>query len=42
MLCISNDESASIPYDIYSKSKKRYLHLLLKNNILEDYINTKK
>lgn len=35
-------EITSIPYDLSTKKHKRYLRLLSKNNILEDYINTLK
>ena len=35
-------EITSIPFDISFKQKKKYLRLISKNNILEDYINTLK
>ena len=35
-------EITSIPFDIFLKSKKKYLRLISKNNILDDYINTLK
>ena len=35
-------EVTSIPFDLSLKSKKKYLRLISKNNILEDYINTLK
>jgi hypothetical protein len=35
-------EITSIPHDVFLKNKKKYLRLISKNNILDDYINTKK
>ena len=35
-------EVTSIPFDISVKNKQKYLRLISKNNILEDYINTLK
>lgn len=35
-------EITSIPFDISLKKNKKYLRLICKNNILEDYINTLK
>jgi hypothetical protein len=35
-------EITSVPYDVSLKQKKKYLRLLLKNNILDDYINSLK
>jgi hypothetical protein len=35
-------EITSVPFDISLKQKKKYLRLISKNNILDDYINTHK
>jgi len=35
-------EVTSVPFDLSLKSKKKYLRLISKNNILDDYINTLK